>query len=305
MWTWVRRVLLGWIAFRLLTPESVPAFDEGQQVPLELPGRSVFVGGVELFVREAGPVDAPPLVMVHGWGDDAMAIFPRLIPLLVPAHRVIAVDNRNHGKSDHVRGRYDIETMADELDRVLAQLGITEATVFGYSMGGMIAQDLAHRHPDRVARLALGGTAAAIPPLADTGAGAALGLAVVRAAERISRTEVSWLRMRYLRAVGAISDRHARWYYAAHQNRDPDLYWASGDAISRFDARPWVGDLGVPVLVVVTTRDQLMRPTWQRDLVARLPDPQVVEIDGRHEAPLTHAPELAAALATFAASPEG
>ncbi len=297
---WLRRALAAWIAWRLLAPESVPDFDEDQQVPLELPGHTVFVRGVELFVREAGPPDAATIVLVHGWGDDSMAIYPRLIPLLAADHHVVAVDNRNHGKSDSVRGRYEITTMADELDAVLDQLGIIEATVFGYSMGGMVAQHLARRHPDRVARLGLSGTAAAIPPLADTGVLAEVGLALVRAAERVSRSEVSWLRTQYLRRVGAVADEHARWYYTAHQNRDPDLYWGSGDAISGFDSRSWVGDLGVPTMVVVTTRDQLMAPRWQWDLVDRLQDPAVVEVAGRHEAPLTHPEVFAEAIASFA-----
>lgn len=306
MWRWIRRVLVAWVAVRLLTPEPVPDFDDQQQVPLELPGRTMFVGGIEFLVREAGPEDAPPLVLVHGWGDASMAVFPRLIPLLADDHRVIAVDNRNHGKTDHVRGRYDITTMADELDEVLDQLGVHDATVFGFSMGGMVAQSLARRHPDRVGRLALSGTAADIPPLTDRWSPVArTGITVVRAIERVTRTEVSWVRMRYLTRVGAVAPEHARWYYAAHQNRDPDLYWLSADAMSRFDARDWVGDLDVPVMVVVTTRDQLMAPRWQWDLVRRRPDAIVRTVAARHEAPLTNAPELARFLGEFAAATPG
>ncbi len=306
VWKWLVRGLLAWLAVRLLAPEPVPTFGDDQHVPLELPGRSVFVRGIEFFVREAGPEDAPPLVLVHGWGDHSLAVFPRLIPLLATDHRVIAVDNRNHGKTDHVRGHYDVETMADDLDGVLDRLGVTDATVFGFSMGGMIAQALARRHPDRVGRLALSGTAADIPPLTDRLSPLArLGVTLLRAAERVTRTEVSWVRIRYLTAVGAVSPEHARWYYTAHQNRDPDLYWLSAQAMSRFDARPWVGDLDVPVMVVVTTRDQLMAPRWQWDLVARRPDAVVHTLDARHEAPLTHAEELAGFLRDFATATPG
>lgn len=303
MWKWLRRGLLAWAAFKLLAPEPVPEFDERQQVPLELSGRSVFVGGIEFFLREAGPTDAPPFVLVHGWGDHSLAVFPRLIPLLAERYRVIAVDNRNHGKSDHVRGPYDITTMADELDAVLDQLGVSEATVFGFSMGGMVAQSLARHHPERVGRLALSGTAADIPLLTDRLSPVAqVGITLLRALERMTRTEVSWVRMKYLAHVGAVAPEHARWYYAAHQNRDPDLYWLSAVAMSRFDARDWIGDLDVPMMIVVTTRDQLMAPSWQWDLVARRPDAEVRTLDARHEAPLTHASELAGFLLEFAAA---
>ena len=57
-------------------------------------------------------------------------------------------------------------------------------------------------------------------------------------------------------------------------------------------------------MVIVTTRDQLMNPRWQWDLVDHLADPVVVEVSARHEAPLTHPEELAAALVAFAADRE-
>lgn len=301
--TWVKRGLLAAAAFQLFAPEIVPDFEGPQEPPLELPGRTVYVNGVELFVRETGPRDAPTIVMVHGWGDESLVVFPRIIPLLADDFHLVLVDNRNNGKSDHVRGSYGIADVAAELDGVLAELGVTDATVFGFSMGGLIAQELARRHPHRVARLGLSGTAAAVPPLATVPKPvAAMGVALVRAVDRLSRTELSWLRTRYLVAVGAVAPEHARWAYAAYQNRDPELYWASAYAIAHFDSRSWVGDLDVPTMVVVTTKDQLMAPRAQRELAGLLADPIVHEVAGRHEAPLTHAGDYARYLRDFATS---
>ena len=65
--------------------------------------------------------------------------------------------------------------------------------------------------------------------------------------------------------------------------------------------RPWVGKLGVPVQVIIPTSDQLVFPSRQRDLVAHLRDPVVIELTGaRHESPLTHAQEVADAILSFA-----
>lgn len=299
---WLKRGLLAAAAWKLFGPETLPDMGD-HRVPLDWPGRTVTVDGMELFVREAGDTAKSPLVLVHGWGDDSLMVFHRIVRLLGDDFRIIAVDNRNNGKSDHLRGGYSIADIAGELNGVLAALEVTDATVFGFSMGGLIAQQLTHDHPDRVARLVLSGTAAAVPPLATlphlltTPA-----VALMRGLDRISRTEFSWIRTRYLVSVGAVDQAHAGWAYDRFQSRDPDLYWASAHAIANFDSRPWIGDVAVPTMVLITTRDQLMAPGAQRSLADLMPDPVVHELPGRHEAPLTHADDYARHLRAFVAT---
>ncbi len=298
---WLRRLVVGWALFRLLAPEWVPSFGPGQQSPLRLPGRTVFVGDREIFVRETGPSDGHPLVLVHGWGDHSVVVFSKLIPLLAERYRVIAIDSRNNGKSDTVRGEYEIATMADEVSGVLDQLGIPRATVFGYSMGGMVAQALAQRYPHKVERMILSGTGAAgpatDPPVSVL---AMVGATLARAGERVSRTEYSWLRTRYLLWVGAIEPEHALWYYTQHRNRDIDAFWEEGATFGRFDSREWVGRLDVPTLVIVMCDDQLWPPSFQYDLASRLKAPVVAEVPGaRHEGPLTHPERMADAIDDF------
>lgn len=299
--TWLKRGLMAAAAWKLFAPEVVPRFPSPQQPPLELPGRTVFVNGVELFVRETGPVDGPVMVLVHGWGDDSMVTFPRIAALLNDTFRIVMVDNRNNGKSDHVRGGYSVEDVANELNGVLDQLDITDATVFGFSMGGMTVQVLARTHPERVARVALSGTCAANRPLAVMpDALVRIGVGLLRAADRVAGAEISWLRTRYLLSVGAVAPSEARWAYATFHGRDTDLYWASADAIAEFDSRPWVGGLSMPSMVIITTQDQLMLPASQQELADLLPNPVVHLVAGRHEAPLTHADAYARHLRAFA-----
>ena len=73
---------------------------------------------------------------------------------------MIVPDNRNTGKSDGLRGRYEIADVADDLAGIMTALGIDKAHIAGYSMGGLAALELAHRHPDRVDKLILAGTSA-------------------------------------------------------------------------------------------------------------------------------------------------
>jgi len=82
--------------------------------------------------------------------------------------------------------------------------------------------------------------------------------------------------------------------------RDPTLYYECGNAVWRFDSRPWVGSLDMPTLVVIPDQDQVVPVRTQDDLVQRLNDPIVVRIAGAgHESILTRGDEYVAAIEAF------
>lgn len=78
--------------------------------------------------------------------------------------RTVTFDNRGVGKSDKPAGPYSIKMMADETLGLMDHLGIERAHVLGVSLGGMIAQELAASHPERVDRVVLGCTFAKAGP---------------------------------------------------------------------------------------------------------------------------------------------
>lgn len=288
----------GWAAWRLLGPEIPPVPRGVQTRPSETTGRTVVAGNHEFFVREAGSPEAPPLVLVHGWVYDALATWHKVMPLLAETHRVTALDLRAHGKSDRVRGRFEIEDLADEVARCLDALGLGRVPVVGYSMGGMAVQALAKRHPARVDRLVLIATAARPVrwPRWITGPVFAAG----RTLARIDRITVPRIAHRYLLATGAVAEEHSAWLWESLLNRDADLYYEAAFAITRFDARGWVPRLGAPALVVVPTRDQLIPPGAQRETASLLPGARLVEIEGaRHEVVLTHPGVVAETIRSF------
>ena len=90
------------------------------------------------------------------WGEE-------LLTLLARHFQVIFFDNRGTGLSDKPTTLYTIPMMADDAAGLLRHLGIRRAHVFGVSMGGMIAQELALRHPQLVQRLILGCTSCGGP----------------------------------------------------------------------------------------------------------------------------------------------
>lgn len=110
------------------------------------------VGAVELYYEEQGSGD--PLLLIMGLAADSQAWMFQ-VPDFAARYRTIAFDNRGVGRSSKPPGPYTIHEMADEAAGLLDVLSIPRAHVVGVSMGGMIAQELALRHPERVRGLVL------------------------------------------------------------------------------------------------------------------------------------------------------
>ncbi len=112
--------------------------------------------GVKLrYEREGDAGD--PLLLVMGLGSP-LEFWEFQTPVLARTHRVCVYDNRGVGKSDKPAGPYDVRTLARDAVAVMDACGFDRAHVVGLSMGGMIAQELAIRHPDRVGALILAAT---------------------------------------------------------------------------------------------------------------------------------------------------
>lgn len=300
----VRRRLLGpalagWLLWKLVGPEVPPRFEGTQQRPADIPGHTVTVGRQEFFVRELGDPDAPPLVLLHGWLYDSFATWHRVAPDLATTHRVVMPDLRNHGKSDRIRTRFDIHDAADEVAQVLDTLDIAGAPVVGYSMGGMIAQELTLRHPGIMSRLVLAATAAA--PVQRPRWLTVPAMVGARALSRVDRTLIARATHRYLMMTEAFPAENGEWLWQMLLDRDVDLYYETGFAILRFDATERVRRIDIPVCSIIPTRDQLIPPEYQRR-TAQIIGADIVEIDGaRHEAVLTHSAEIAKVIAEFVA----
>jgi pimeloyl-ACP methyl ester carboxylesterase len=113
-------------------------------------------GAITLNYETFGSGD--PLLLIMGFGMPGIAWTP-VLPFL-GGFRCIYFDNRGTGNSDRPEGAYTIPAMAEDAAELLTALGIEKAKVYGVSMGGMIAQELTLRHPERVEKLVLACTAA-------------------------------------------------------------------------------------------------------------------------------------------------
>lgn len=122
--------------------------------PPELPGvRHAFlgVGGLRTHVALAGPEDAPPILLVHGWPQNWWT-WRKVIPELAERFRVIAPDLRGHGWTEATPAGYEKEQLASDLLGVLDVLGVERTTWIGHDWGAWTGFLAALKAPERVER---------------------------------------------------------------------------------------------------------------------------------------------------------
>ena len=98
--------------------------------------------------------DGPPIVALHGLASSGHW-YERVARVLSSGYRVIAPDQRGHGKTTQATDGYDWPTLATDVVGLMDQLEIDRATVMGHSWGGHVAASLAADHPERVSKLVL------------------------------------------------------------------------------------------------------------------------------------------------------
>ncbi len=223
-----------------------------------------------LWCVEAG--DGPPLVLLHGNGE-SHRVFDRMLPVLAPRHRLVALDSRGHGGSPRGDGPLTIARMADDVAEALGTLGLAGVDVLGFSDGGNVALELTLRHPGRAGRLVVVG-ANLVP--GGLRPGTLAQIRTVRAGLRVAG-----------RAVPAARRAAERWALMADE---PRIVAAD---LARVE---------IPVLVVAGDRD-VVRPEHTRLIADSLPNARRATVPrAGHMLPLTHPRELAALVEEFLAA---
>jgi pimeloyl-ACP methyl ester carboxylesterase len=117
--------------------------------------RSAEVAGRRIFYREAGPSDAPAIVLLHGTPASSH-MYRNLIPLLADRYHVIAPDYPGFGHSDRPtvdQFTYTFDVLADHVDALLDHLGLTRYALYVQDYGAPVGWRLALRHPERIAAI--------------------------------------------------------------------------------------------------------------------------------------------------------
>jgi pimeloyl-ACP methyl ester carboxylesterase len=117
--------------------------------------RTAKIDGVDVFYREAGPKDAPVVLLLHGFPTSSH-MFRNLIPALADRYHVIAPDYPGFGESgapDHQTFAYTFAHYADVVDALLTQLGASKYAMYVMDYGAPVGYRLALKHPERVTAL--------------------------------------------------------------------------------------------------------------------------------------------------------
>lgn len=113
--------------------------------------RFVRAGDLRMHVAEAGPAEAPPVVLLHGWPQNWW-MWRHVIPLLTDDYRVLAPDLRGFGWTDAPSSGYLKEEMAQDVVRLLDAMEIERVNLIAHDWGGFIGFLLAILHPEKVSR---------------------------------------------------------------------------------------------------------------------------------------------------------
>ena len=117
--------------------------------------RTAKIDGVNIFYREAGPKDAPVVLLLHGFPTSSH-MFRNLIPALADRYHVIAPDYPGYGQSDmpdRTKFAYTFDRFAELVDGLLDQLGVTRYAMYVMDYGAPVGWRLALKHPERVTGL--------------------------------------------------------------------------------------------------------------------------------------------------------
>jgi pimeloyl-ACP methyl ester carboxylesterase len=110
--------------------------------------------GIDVYYEDHGT--GTPLVLLHGGMMTLDLSFGALMPRLRPARRLVPVELQGHGRTADVDRDITLANQACDVVGVLDHLGLERADLLGFSWGGLVALEIAVRHPDRVDRLVLG-----------------------------------------------------------------------------------------------------------------------------------------------------
>jgi pimeloyl-ACP methyl ester carboxylesterase len=240
----------------------------------------VAVNGVHLFYQEAGPPEAPPLLLIMGWGGDHTA-WAFQVPAFAAEFRVVAFDNRGTGQSDAPDIPYTIPGMAADVLGLLDHLEIRRAHVSGVSMGGMIAQEIALRHPERVLSLQLHCTLARPDAY-----GRFLVETLLRAKAAMSQEDYTRLLLPWILSRKTLAEKED--FVRLFIDRALEYPYPTGltgltrqaQAIGQHDTLDRLGEIRLPTLITTGTEDILVPPRFSRELHARIPGSELVEIPG-------------------------
>lgn len=270
--------------------------------PSKFPGRTIFVREKEYFIRESYVDGTTPIVFLHSWGSDSLGSWFKVLPKIKNKNSFIAIDLRNHGKSDSSWKRWDVDENADLVISILEKLGIEECDIVGWSMGSAVGMSVARKKQSLIRKLVL------ITPFSWLG-GAVYSdkiafkvfISFVRIRERLFPNFNPQSKFSFLRKSQSIEDEYTEWAWNnLHRSKDDFIYGDGGRFVVPYDARPWIHEIHSDTLVITGGKDKLVPEETSNEVINRLNTVKSKVInDAGHSVPWTHANELLEEINSF------
>jgi len=223
--------------------------------------------------------EGEPLLLIRGLGSTCDG-FKAQVEGLSPHFRVISFDNRCVGRTDQPQQAFTIADMADDTAALLDSLDVESAHVFGVSLGGMVAQELALRHPARVRRLVLACTHAGPRTAARSPEWA---VRLFDESRDMPRADALKHSVRLLFARKTIDERpeliEETLAVMANNNQPKSSYLLQLGAVMQHDTFDRLAQITHPTLVLTGTEDTLVDPDNSRLMAERIPGARVLEFE--------------------------
>lgn len=259
--------------------------------------------GLRIACRIEGTLDPsrPWVVLLHSLAT-SHRMWDEQIAALAPDYRILRIDLRGHGASSVPPGPYSLEMLADDLKTVFDELLIAQAHVVGLSLGGMVAQAFALRHPIRVRSLVLADTSSAASP------------------DAVSVWEARIAQVERFGMASVVESTLERWFTPGFREAHPQrvaamagliratpvaAYSACAHAVARIALTTRLGVIACPVLVMVGTEDRGTPLPQAEAIVRAIAQSRLVRIrNAAHLANVEQPAAFNAELLAFLASTE-
>lgn len=234
-----------------------------------------------------------PLVLIMGLGGGS-SLWWRQVDFFSPEYRVVVYDSRGVGRTDKPDTPYSMDMLVGDAAGLLERLGIASAHIYGVSMGGMVAQELALRYPELVSSLVLGATTCggghAAMPSQET-LQKLFGIMTLSPEEAVKvATSVTFSPTFIERHPDKIND----WLIkGAESPPSPMGFKRQAEAAAGFDTYDRLPQIRVPTLILAGTADQLIPSDNSRILASRIPNAKLVLFEGAGHGYLWEAEEEA------------
>ncbi len=243
----------------------------------------VKVDDINMYYETHG--EGEPLILISGNGAESSQ-WKDMIPTFSKNYRVIPFDNRGAGRTDRPDMEYSMDMMAADVIGLMDVLEIKKAHILGASMGGMIAQNIAHLYPDRVKSLILVVTSMKNSFRANYACKQAIKRVMDGSdPDALAEHSAIWsFPEEVLENPGAV-DRIKSAMAPVLNPQTVDAFKRQNDALATFDSSNWISEITAPTLVIAGEGDIIWPKKYSGPELAKfIPDSKFVSLPGAHMA---------------------